>query len=85
MITYAGEDIWSKENISLLLMGVQTCPVTLGINMAVSQLIGNQSTSKPSYTTLGHKLKGCSIIPQGHLLNYVQRSFIHNRQNLKAT
>ena len=35
-------------------------------------------------TTLGHIPKGCSIIPQGHLLNYVRSSIICNSQNLET-
>jgi hypothetical protein len=54
----------------------------LGINLAISQKIGNRSTSRPSNTTLGHMSKGVAI-PQGHLLNYVHRSFIHNGQKLE--
>ena len=56
------ERMWSKGNTPPLLVGVQTCTDTLEINMAVSQKTGNQTTSKPSYTTLGHISKGCTII-----------------------
>ena len=48
----------------------------------VSQKIGNQSTSKPSYTTTGHIPKRCFAILQGHLLNYVHSSFICNGEKL---
>jgi hypothetical protein len=37
-----------------LLVGLQTGTTTLEINLAVPQKIGNSSTSRPSYTTLGH-------------------------------
>ena len=58
---------------------VWTCiVVTLEVNMVVSQKVGNWSTSRPSYTTLGHIPKACFILPQGHLLNYVLCGFIHN-------
>ena len=63
--------------------GVQTC--TLEINMTVSQKIGNYSTSRSSYISLGHISKGCSTIPQGHLHNYVYSSFIYNSQKLETT
>ena len=69
------ERIWSKRNTLPFLVGVQTCTVTMEINMAVFQKIWNASTSGPSYTTLGH-------IPQGYLLNYVYCGFIHNNQKL---
>ena len=53
--------------------------------MGVSQEIGNPSTSRPSYTSPEHIFKGHSILPQGHLLNYVHSSFIHNSQKLETT
>lgn len=46
--------MWSKENTPQLLVGVQTCTATMGINMVVPQKSGNQSASRPSYNTLGH-------------------------------
>ncbi|KAL6035709.1 hypothetical protein STEG23_008664, partial [Scotinomys teguina] len=72
------ERMWSKRNTSPLLVGVQTGTATLEINMVVSQKIGNHSTSRPSYTTLGHIPKEYTIIPQGHMFNYVSSSIIHN-------
>ena len=53
--------------------------------MTVSQKIENQLTSTPSNTTLGHIRKGCSIILQGYLFNYVHSNIICNRQNLEIT
>ena len=64
-----------------LLVGIQTCTVILKINMVVPHRIGNQFTSRSSDIILGHKPKGCSIIPQEHLLTYVHSSYICNRQN----
>ena len=78
------ERMQSKGNASPLL-GVQTCLATLEINMAVSQKTGNQSTSRPSNTILGHIPKGCLITPQGHLLTYVHSSFVCNSQNMETT
>jgi hypothetical protein len=49
-------------------------------NMVVQQKVGNQSTSRLSYTTVGHIPKGCSILPQGYLLNHIHRDFAHNIQ-----
>ncbi|KAL6041517.1 hypothetical protein STEG23_029405, partial [Scotinomys teguina] len=46
---------------------------------------GIQSSSRPSYTTLEHIPKECSIIRQGHMLNYIHSSIIHNNQNLETT
>ena len=78
------ERIQSKGNTPPLIMGMQTCTVTLEINMVVSQKIGYQSTSRLSNTTLGHIPKGYRPIPQGHLLNYVYSRIICNDQNLKT-
>lgn len=50
--------MWSKGNIPPLLVGEQTCTGILQINMAVSRKTGSQSTSRPSYITFGHMLKG---------------------------
>ena len=64
----------SKENTPLLLIGVQTFTATLEISVAVSQKTENQPTSGPSNIILGHIPKGCSLIPQGHLLYHVHRA-----------
>jgi hypothetical protein len=42
--------MWSKRNISSLLVGVQTCIITLGINLA--QKTGSSSTSRPAIPLL---------------------------------
>ena len=49
-------------------MGIQTCTVTLEINMTVSQKIGNWPPTRPSYITSGHIAKEWLNIPQGHYL-----------------
>ena len=77
--------MWSKGKIHPLLVGMQTCATTLEISVAVSQKIGNQSTSVLSSITLGHIPKICSIILQGHRFNYVHRSIVCNSQNLETT
>jgi hypothetical protein len=53
------------------------------INMVVSQKLGEkylpQDSGVINISTLpGHITKGCSIISQRHLLNYICRSFILN-------
>ena len=45
--------MWNKGNTPPLMVGVQTSITTLEMNKAVSQKVGNQSTSRPSYTNLG--------------------------------
>lgn len=47
--------------------------------MAVPQKTGDRSTKRSSYTTLRHIPKGYGIIPQEHLLNSIQNSFICNK------
>ena len=64
-------------------MGVETHTAPLEISMEVFQKIRNQSTSSPSNTMLGDISKRCTLIPQGHLLNCIYSSIIHNSQNLK--
>jgi hypothetical protein len=49
-----------------------------------SSEIGNWSTSRTSYTSSGHIPEGCSILPQGHLLNYVHRSFNYKNNKLET-
>ena len=44
--------------------GSANCTDTMEISMAVSQKIGNQSTSRPKDITLRHILKVYSIMPQ---------------------
>ena len=46
--------MWSKGNTPPLVIGVQACIVILEISIVVSQKIGNQPTSHPAITTLGH-------------------------------
>ena len=58
---------------------------TLEINLAVSQKVGNSSTLRPNYTIPGHIPKRCPTIPQGHMLQYVHSSFIHNSPKLETT
>ena len=77
------ERMQSKGNTLALLMGMQTCSITLEISMAVSRKIGNQPTSGSSNITLGHIPKGCSIILQEHLFNYVHSSIVYNNQTWK--
>lgn len=59
------------------------CATTMEINKMVSQKTGNESTSRPRYTSFGHIPKEHSITPQGHLFSYAHSSFIHNSQKLE--
>ena len=78
------ERVWGKVNTPPLPVGVQTGTATMEISMAISQKSRKQSISRPN-NTLWHIPKGCSIIPQGHVLNYVHSNIIRNRQNLETT
>ena len=49
----------------LLQVGVKACTATLEINVVASHKIGNQSTSRPRYTTFRHLSKGCCVLPKG--------------------
>ena len=79
------ERVQNKGNTPPLLVGVQTNTVTVEINMAHSQKTENQYTLTPNNTSPGNIPKRCSVLKQGHLLNYVHSSFIHNSQNPKTT
>ena len=69
----------------LLLVGVQTGTATLDISRAILQKMRKEPTSGPSNTTFGYIPKGCSVVPQEHVLNYVHNNFIYNSQNLEIT
>jgi hypothetical protein len=73
--------MWSKENTLSLMMEVQTCTITLEINMEVSQKTGNSSTLRPCYNAPGHIPQGCSYILQTHLHNiFMAALFIISRK-----
>ena len=73
-----------QGNTPVLVVGVQTSIVILEVSVVVSQKNANRSTTKPSYTALGHIPKGCLVLSQGHIPNYAHSSFIHNKK-LKTT
>ena len=50
----------AKGNISSFLVGVQTCTISLEINLVVSQKTGNSFPAGPSYTTPGNTYQSCS-------------------------
>ena len=75
MTVYAGEVV-GKENTPPLLVGVQTGTVSLDFSVVISQKIKKQPTSRPSNTTFGYIPKGCPIVPQGHVLNYIYSSIV---------
>ena len=68
--------MWGKGNISALLVGVQAGTAPLDVSMAIFQEIRKQPSSRPGNTTFGHIPKGCSIMPQEHVINYVYRSIV---------
>ena len=79
------ERLYGKGNTSALLVGMQAGITPLDVSVAISQKIRKQPSSRPSNTTFGYISKGCSIVPQGHVLNYVHSSFLCHSQNLETT
>ena len=79
--THAGEDV-KKGNTPPLLV---ECKLVQSLWKSVQQYLRKLEIDLPqdSAIPLGHIPKGCSIIPQGHLFNYIQSSFIHNDQKLE--
>ena len=75
MTAHTGEDV---EQMSLLL-GVKICIATMEINMVVTQKTGNQSTIRPSYTTLGHTPKDAQLDKHIH-----SRSFVISRNRKQS-
>ena len=57
---------------------------TLTLRLTNRKLGNNQLISRPSNTMFGYVPKGCSIIPQEHVLSYVHSSIICHRQNLET-
>ena len=70
--------MWSKRNTPPLLVGEQTCIITLEINLVVSKKTVLSSTSKLSYTTPGHVPKRASTIP-----NYLHKALVIIARNWK--
>ena len=69
-----------QGNTPLLLLGLHTCTNTLEINVAFSQKIGKNSTSRSRCTIPGHIPHINYVISQGHLFNNVHSIFIHSIQ-----
>ena len=74
------ERMW---NTLSLLVGVQTCTGTMKIRVVIPQEDGNQSTSRSSYTTIGHIPKGCFILQKRHLLSHVIAVLFNTARNWK--
>lgn len=72
--------IWSIRITPLLLLGMHTSISPMEIIMVAPQKVGNQFTSRSSYTTLEYIPKGWFTLNQGHLLNNVQCFSIHSNQ-----
>lgn len=75
--------MWSKENTLPLMAGAQTSTTILEIMWCFLRKL-RINIPLDLDTTLGHILKGDSILPQ-HLLNYGHCCFIHNGQKLQTT
>ena len=79
------ERMWGKGNTPELLVGVQAGTAPLDVSVVISKEIRKQPSSRLSNTTFGFISKGCSIVPQGHVLSYVHSSFVCHNQNLEIT
>ena len=79
------ERLLSKGNTPVLLVGMQAGTTPLDVSVAISQKIRKQPSSRSNNTTFGYISKGCSIVPQGRVLNYVHNSIVCHRQNLETT
>ena len=79
------ERLGGKGNTPALPVGMQAGTAPLDASVVISQKISKQPSSRPSYTTFGYITKRCSIVPQGHVLNYVYSSFVCHSQNLETT
>ena len=79
------ERLWGKGNTSALLVGMQAGTTSLDVSMTISQKIRKQPSSRPNNTTFGYISKGCSIMLQGHVLNYVNNIIVCNDQNQETT
>ena len=79
------EKLLEKENTSALLVGIQAGTAILDVSVVISHKIRKQPSSRPGNTTFGYISKGCSIIPQEHVLNYVHRRTVCDSQNLETT
>ena len=79
------ERMWGKGNTPALLVGVQAGAAPLDISMVISQKIRKQPSSRHSNTTFGNISRGCSIVPQGHVLNYIYNSIVCHSQKLETT
>ena len=75
---------WSKGKTLPQLVRVKNLFSNFGNQYGGFSEIGNQSTSRPSNTTLVHTTKRCTIITQGHLLNRVHSRIIHSIQNVET-
>ena len=79
------ERLWRKGNTPALLVGMQAGIAPLDVSVVISQKIRKQPSSRSSNITFGYISKGCSIVPQGHVLNYVHSSIVCYSHNLETT
>lgn len=84
MTAHAGKDVERGEHSSTA-GGECNCVTILEINLAVSQEIGNSSTSKSNNITPGHIGNGHSTKPQRYLVIYVHSRFIRNSKKQETT
>ena len=79
------ERLWEKGNTPAMLVGVQAGTAPLDVSMVISQEIRKQLSSRPNSNTFGYMHKGCLIVPQGHVPNYIHSSIVCHSHNLETT
>ena len=79
------ERLWGKGNTPALLVGMQAGSAPLDVSVVISQKIRKQPFLRSSNITFGYISNVCSIVLQGHVLNYVHSSIVCHSQNLETT
>lgn len=74
-----------KMNTYPLLVGVQTYTTTMERIVVVFGRMRTSLPEDPSISPLDMYPKGCFILPQRYLINFIHCCFIHNSQKLKTT
>ena len=83
-MAHVGKNV-EKEDHSSIAGGIANWYKTQELNLEVSQKIGNRSTARPSYNTIGHIPKRCPTLSQGHICHYVHGGLICDSQKVKTT
>ena len=75
--------MWGKRKTIALPVEVKAGIAPLYNSMAISKKIRKQPSSRHSNTTFEYICKGCSILPQGQVFNYVHSSTVSHTKTWK--